>query len=870
MSGWADYLSGSGTTLDPSPAPTKPTGTWQDWLKTPGSSTAEEMAIQNPRAFDFSQADTLGQEQAKLTNLPAVDKAAAAARRAGFNALGKLSLGGMSQQEADLAALEKQGVSTREGTDFGTRLTLSMTPIEKRGDALNRLFGEQGWTETPAGIVALIPEKGGGYKKVLVDERQATLNDLAGIVAAAPELAGGLAAAGAAVVAAPAYFGTGMLSAAALGIVAAVGSAVGGGASDAVMAMRESGLDWKTLSGIAERRGVQAAADSVLNILTSAGANLVRLGRAPYGKTMQGAEQQAVVGAEQRLRESTGVDLQLTPGTVTMDPTLQAVEALASKVPGSRGAIAEARRLEDRQIAEITTKIAGKPEPAEKTGQEALDLVNAQNQSAAGAIDRARERVGMELRSEMDRLRERMRPGSAVSMSEAGEFSRLALEAQKNAFKARQKTLEDNAQALIDQLPEAEREFAKTTKTAAAARSLIDEFPKTKVATMTDTGLVDGSGKPIVRENVEKQTIWELFPPETKKWLDAFANKMPETATIDELRKVRQVVNNAINDADALPGLSSGMLRRLSGALTADIEAAIKSAPTPEIREALETAVKHYRDSADGFTARVVSRALRDPSQGGFLEGEDLLPGLILKGRHEDASRIIAVIGKSNPDAVAAARRSAFDQLMDDSKNTLQYGRDQIDPKKLINKLDSMSEESRGLLFGSKVEADRAYSILETLAARYGEMDISLIRRPAQQERLLQTLERTLIAENQRKREFENSFIRPMLQGAAAEGDPAVTAQGFIKYIMRSADTAKLEDFMARVQSANPGLAEEIRKQVVVDVLGRGRGGETNVGRILELAGEGQRGQSKLASADRKSTRLNSSHVSESRMPSSA
>ena len=707
--------------------------------------------------------------------------------------------------------MEAEGVDIETGGPAGVRAGLSLTPPERKRAFLVQSFGEGNFRDTPAGVVVKINDPDtGDPREILLDERGLTFRDFADAAGSAPEIAGAIGGTVAAIVLFPELVAGGVFSLLTLAVIAGVSGQLGGATTDVIQALKTGGIDMELIGSIAKRRGINAAIDTTLDFLTAGTFRLVKGGAqvalGPFARRLADQPQKEIGEAAERL----GVEL--TPGQATGSPTVLQAEAVGAKIPGAREVFERLDKRQKGQLRGVQEELtAGVPTSAETGEAISRELTGQRAQREAG-VEELRREAGQRILADIDRLSKTLATRS-LSTSESGELTRRTLMRERTRFRAKQTLLEDHAQSLMDELPEAARAFATPANTKAISRKLLDEFPKTKTTEKIPTGLLDAAGRPIIREVEKARPIPEFLPKDVKGFLQAH-NKLPNQITVNELRKVRQVVNRAIQQGEALPGLSTGMLKRLSSGLTADIKTAAANAPTPEIKKAILDELRHFRIESAKFRNRAVARAFREEGQPGFTESQEILPGLILKNKFEDAARVILTIGP-NSIAAKAARRSTFDEILQASKNTL-FGEGAIDPKLLARQLDKLRPQTKLVLFGSKEAADEADTLVRALAARFNIIDLSVIQGASGSEAILPLLRRAAQQELELRRDFDNDIIKPILRGEIDTS--AMNPEDFVRFALRTGSQQDLDRLFKLLPKEQ---AEAFRKRTVIHLLER-------------------------------------------------
>lgn len=722
--------------------------------------------------------------------------------------------------------LEAEGVDVESGAgSFGQRADLALTPPERRHNALSRIFGEGSFRETGAGTVVTIEGK-----EFLLDERGFSTDDLADLIGAAPEIGTAMLAAGTAIALAPGMT-AGVIGLGALAVITGVAGQVGGASWDVIQALRNGGIDMKFIGDMAKRRGIDAAVDSLLDFLSAGAFRVIgatkRTVQAPFGARMEDPIQREIGEAVRRR----GVTV--TPGTLTGSPSLLQAEAVGSKVPASREVF---DRIDRNLVAslELDTRglqkrdALGAPVSGVAVGTAISQELTNQRAVLDDALLHDRALAGRIIEADIRRFEETMsrRP---LSASESGEMVRRTIMRARLRFKAKQTLFENQDNALIATLPLEDQVFGRTNIVGITARELIDQFPTKTIVETTESGLVLPRGAfkgrqtdvvPALTTVTTQKQIPEFFPSVVRNFLNAVSD-LDKKISISELRKVRQVVNNSITQGEALPGLSTGMLRKLAGSLTAQIRDAIDNAPTSELRDSLARTQDHYRTENVKFRTRAVARAFREEGQPGFVDSDEILPNLILRNRHEDALRVLNVIGV-NSIAAGAARRSAFREILHKAQSGI-LGDNLIDPKKLAAGIDKLTPESRAILFQGN--QDGVGELTKLLAAKFGTVDISTISKVGSTNQPVFEMLRDVVSrELAVRRTFDTKVIKPILRGEL--GVSTMNPDDFVRFVLRDSSEADLKGLW-RLLPEN--LKDDFQSQTISTMFEKAIGGITPV-----------------------------------------
>ena len=720
--------------------------------------------------------------------------------------LGQLITRGSKGRAADVQDLRERGVDVESGASVGARVEFSLTPPEREHEALTQMFPE-GFYRSPAGLVVKSRQPDGTVKETLFDESGFSVKDLSDMAGAAPNIIGSVAGAAAAMAAFPALATGGVFSLGAIAVAAGVGEVIGGSAADVVQALRTGGVDQDFLLSMIERQGLTATIDTIAGFLLAGGYRAIKGGGqfivGPNARRMAESPQPEINAAAERL----GVTL--TPGVMTGSPTLLQAEAVASKIPGAREVFERLRKAETAQLGAAQERLVAGRVTSAKAGEAISAELTAQKQAAQKEIDSLRLQIGKIL-SEHGRRFEESLAARPFSTTEAGEMARTGIIEKWTRNKETQKLLEDAAQDQISFIPIADPSFGGAGAIRAESARLIKQFPKQKWVESVDTGLVDKYGKAITRQIAKNETIPEYMPGVLKSFLGA-AKKLPDKMTVEELRNLRKVVNDAIDEGELFPGVSTSNLKAMAKAITSEIKDARANAPTKEIGDLLEAASEHYRKNRPKFEMKPVLRAMRPEGKIGAIDSDQVLPDLLLKNKFEDAARVMDVLGEKSP-AVQAARRSVWDEMVHGSRDTL-LGEGAIDPKLLAKNYDKLRDETKILVFGE--DRKTVEDLIRGLAANKRIIDL-----PDGQPgtiKISAMLKDAINKEAQLMADFENTLLKPIIRGEV--GATAMNPELFVRHAMSEqipfSDLQKLWGRLPELQR------EMFRGRLVTEILER-------------------------------------------------
>jgi hypothetical protein len=714
---------------------------------------------------------------------------------------------GRYQTEAKYKTLQSQGVDISSGGPAKVRTQLSATPKERRDELLNEAF-PQGWRQTDLGVVATVPkEEGEGTREVLLDERGFSFGDVADMAGSAPEIAGAMGGAAAALGTLPATATAGAIGTGVVALAAALGGQVGGGITDGLQIMRTGGFDFdkkedrQMLNRIVRERGMNVALDMFLDVGTVSGIKGLsaagRTARAPFSSSASAPGREEINEAAERL------GIELMPSEKTGSSAILRGEAIGEKIPGVGDVFERMKDAGTQGVRGYTDRLTQRrltsEEVGERISQEATDEVRRRTREAGELRTQAQRTLEREIQSIADQI---YRDGR-VDPSRAGQMARMAIQQRKLEFDQKQDALENEAGSLVAQLPEKKQNFVPTDGIKDAAAALEQKLPPELSMD------IDAEGN-LVETLKQNQ---ELTPGRLGRIIKG-VQKLPENVKPEQLRAMRALISEQINSGEAVSAFSQGELMNLEKAMTEALERGIKKAPNKQVGQAMRDALDHYKNNVDQFRNDIVSRAIsRSPGEAGGIEDRQVLPELLLNNRGEQAQRVMDLIGPRS-EAARASRRAAFEELIRRSRNREQ-DLDAIDPDKLFRQIEQLNKPTRKALFRERGEfpvLDR----LRRLRARYDYLPADAFRSSGEEADPIEMLKRAKQMEDELQQQFHTRVFKRFLKGEVDES--AMSPSKFVRFSLNNASANEVKQMMDRL---SPETAREYQKAVMVQLLDR-------------------------------------------------
>jgi hypothetical protein len=638
-------------------------------------------------------------------------------------------------------------------------------------------------------VIATIAGEDGKPKEVLLNPRNTTLtgSDIAGAAfpLAKAGVAGGLAAL------------TGGMSllpqALVLGTGTALTQAIGEGASRA-----EAGQDIDPKNLLANA-GKEGALNAALPLVGAAGGATIKGAGNLYRSGIGAVEKNAAAAAARQ-------ELPLSASLATGSPAL----AQAEKVAGTTGIAEEQAALaaaKNRALGQSPT-VAGPQKIAtesEIAGQVkpiiAADAAAADASVKAGFTDAER---AAQARIQ-DQLNQNLIP-PALSQKDAGNFIRSKVVAARDAFKGQAEKNYGDLYALADKegLTIPTDPLTKLTKdiTAEDPHGAVEQIvPEVRrifgleaklnpAATAgKPTGLLDQFGKPVLA-----------------------AAEAPPPVTLQQAIKLRAVINDSIQQGEALGNIPTSYLKRMAGALTDAIDQGVKTG-SANLQKAAKVASDAYAEGAAKLEAADVGKLFKSPETGAAVGDDEIIPALFRgRGNLDALTKLKAVLGPASNDYKLLLRQG-LQSLLETSPG--QAGN--INASTFLSKLNNLSPDMVAEL-GPVVESLRKTGAL--LAKAQGVeipetvLADALASSPGQ---AAQKLTAAIAKEQAVNQQYQTAVMKGLRDGTV---DPqTISADKFVRSFLGSGDAAQVKSALAQIGAKSPEAVEAIRQRALKNIL---------------------------------------------------
>ena len=688
------------------------------------------------------------------------------------------------------------------GGPAGVRAQLSVQTPSNVDDFLTQSFGQDGWRRTKEGNVVYVDKNTGG--EILLDEAGFSMKDFADLATDAPQIIGGLGA----MAAATAASGSAGVTIPMLALVAAAGGVFTSSVTDA---LQQANLDVGVIKEIVDKRGLEGVIDFTLGLSTG-GLSKLGAGRLAKGGTPEVPTAQGVAGAVERIESATGVRVPVSVGEVTGNPTLQRIESIGEKLPLSSDVFRKQAIERDLAIDTVQKQMVGE-NPA-SIGKEFANQYTHSRNRARFELQDLRERIDANLQTNLDTIGDSMSPsGRSVTTTDAGATYRAAGTLKRDAFL--EKTKVDYE--LARQAPGGREPIVGTGRIRKAVAKIEKEVPQEQVVQTSE--VFEEAGKSIddisitpksvkTTEKVGTKPAKAFIPPPVKRFLDSLKNL--DNMTIDQARMGRNLIYDAIQESEALPGVNTRFLKSLSREFTASIDDAVSGLPDGELKRLLGNANKAYKENADQYLEKGVVELFRDPTAPGFVEDSALVENAI--SSPERLIRIREFLGKETKEW-GVFKRSIYNNMLDNSRNILKPN--MLDTNRLSNYVSKLNPKTREILFGEK--AKEIENTLRTIAANTGDIPVSAIDDLSGG--MATAVKTAAIREKALSKEYNDTVLKPFLRNEI--GVTEMSPDKFTRHVMANAEVDEIDKVFKILGDNNP-QRDKFERSVIMDILDKG------------------------------------------------
>ena len=751
---------------------------------------------------------------------------------------------GFVELEADLAdtieELQKAGVNVTKGAPANIRTEVGRQSDEEyKLQALNDLQ-EAGqilfYEPSKLGMIITVPTIN-GPEKLLLDEVGTSGKDFLDMISEVPGIFANIAGVTGAIVAFPALATGGVIGLAGISALSGISYFVGSSASD-VINRYFTEADILGINEIAKTRGTEAAIAAGLDALLLGGVNfgsrvlqkfigpvagsgdlVVKnyLKSIAKGKQVIQYDQQGNIIFTKDGTPKLG-DVQLTPGLATQSPTIQRIEGIAEKIPGSADVLASQKSIIEKQLTELENrakgvlpevqidKVAGREykrivyntteETSADVGEQVSRFISRQLKIDERIIASERSAINTQTDEAIDKISSSISStGNVVKTQEAGDIVIDAVNKSKNNYVDELNKLDDTLKNNAKYKGDME---INTSDINAIAKKLEESFPtKTTVTSQT---------KPPYGNIQQTETI---FPNQLKgSIMDDLKNL--DNLTLDQARKYKGILRESLS-SESIPTEADTLITQIINSLDSKINQGIRSQGL-DVVKAYNNLQKYESLNGGNYNIPIIKKVIN-----GEIPAEQALIPAIMQGDSATIRAFETVLGKNNP-ALSDAKSAAFNEMIRKSRSSL--GDNNTSPQALWDQISNLPESSQKFLLGK--DYNKIKNLLNVLAVERGIVDVSLLS--GMKGNLVNKLQKVIDLERAAEKNWKNKFLKPFLKNNIDETEMNVAE--FTKYFLNSANP---NDIITTMNKFSPKLQETIKKRVIQEILESGRSSDPDL-----------------------------------------
>ena len=768
---------------------------------------------------------------------------------------------GLMELDAQLAEsiqeLQAAGVDVTAGAPANIRAEVGrFSNEESKLRALEQLQ-EDGqilfYKPSKLGMIITVPSAD-GPKDLLLDEIGFSGKDFLDMTSEIPGIAANVAATTAAVVAMPGLIAGGTFGLAGLAAISGISYFSGAAASDLLnRAFTKNQV--LAIDQIAKDRGVEAAMAAGLDFLLIGG---FKLGKGIINKfigPVAGSGDLAVKNYLKSIAQGKQViqydsqgkiifnkdgspklgDIQLTPGLITQSQTIQRVEGVTEKIPGSADVLQVQKDIIEKQLIELEQRARGNVPIVETVtmgaGKTAKQVVyKGDDLTSAEVGENVSSYVSRELKTKEDAIAfergvvikeaDQALDNVASSLSTSGNIVKTkdAGELVIDTLKTSKKNYLDEFDRLTKEMTEIDGYNGNVTIDASginkAAKKLEESFPTKEIERTVNQSLGPGLG-------TAPTTIVESTPILPKQLSGSILDDLKNVSdmTVDQAIKFKKILKESYS-GETLPTDADKLITQIINNIDFKIQGAIRS-QGPDVLQAYNAILNHEASKGGIFTNALIKKILDDG-----VEPENIFVKQILQGNEAEIRILTNALGKDNP-ILGDVKSAAFNEMLRKARSSL--GADGSNPQVLFDQIASLPESTQKFLLGKDYK--KVKNLLNILAVERGIIDINQLS--GMSGPLVTKLRKIVDLEKTAAKDYKNRIIKPFLKNSLDESE--INPAKFVKYFLTEANPKELTTILEKF---SPELQEQIKKRVVQEILESGRSGDPDL--ILKEFATGQ------------------------------
>ena len=750
---------------------------------------------------------------------------------------------GFVELDADLAEtieqLQEAGVDVMSGASADIRASVGRQSNEQfKLQALNDLVDEGQilfYKPSKLGMIITVPTPD-GPKDLLLDELGFDGKDFLDMISEVPGIATNIAATAGVVMAVPAFATGGVISLVGLSAISGISYFAGATASDLINRYFTNS-DVLAIDQIARERGMEAAIAAGFDFLLLGGVKLGKgvaqkfvgpvagagdisvknyLTSIAKGKQVIQYDQQGKIIFNKDGSPKLG-DLQLTPGLETQSPTIQRVEGIAEKIPGSADVLQTQKDIVQRQLVELEMRAKGVlPEvvdgqvtyPGMKVlttadvGSEVSSFVSKQLEVDEKVINLEKNFVKTQADEALDNISGSISSnGKPISTIKAGEKVTDAVLKLHGNYVKNLNNMYKNIKNIEGFNPDAVIDVRSINN---LAKRIENQYPtKTKAYG-------------------QQEVTTPVIPQQLQGVLDDLKNL--DNLTFEQAFNYKNILNDSLTNATS-PTKADLDIMKVIKSLDQKMAGALKSmgqgANKRKIFRSYNEMQAYIANEGNIFNTSVMKGIINNKTQ-----AKDLLVPALMNGDLATFRVFEKALGKEFDDVLQDAKSAAFNEMLRKSRSSL--GDDFTNPETLLNQINQLPTDVQKIIFGKDFK--KVNNLLKIIGAERGLIDIQQLSN--MKGSLVKKLQKIYDLEQAAAKNYKNKIIKPFLKNSI--GESQMNVADFTRYFVGTATPKEITEIMNRF---SPDLQQKIAQRVIQDILESGRSADADL--ILKEFAEG-------------------------------
>lgn len=660
---------------------------------------------------------------------------------------------------------------------------------EEQFTYLQGVFGKEGvrLSDTGEPIVRVVDPDTQKPKDILLNAHKMTFNDFVGLLASAPEVAGGLIAArmgGKSPVGAKLTGGKGVTGEV---IRSAIGAEAAGALKDvAVSESPEAGE-------IASERLKLAGLDVLLGGGAAGAGRMFNFIRDPL-KGARTEIQFNALEAQRRFAEDPrfNIFVPLSVGEATGSAAFSRTEAFLENLPGGARPFKEFAKQKEAALLDLQNKMMGQvPFSDEAIGRQAMDelerKVAPKIEAAATAKRSAQTGISGHIEGIVGSLTQ---PQREIYKSALGRNIRDRVTALRDAAQAES----DRLYAEVKAAPGGTGKVFETDDLAGDAKKILKSLPRKGNVPLKDFAPPDVINR--------LQSLAELGAAKGKP-----ANRL----SLSELQSMRRDTYEAMSATEGVAGRGEHYLNEIAKILTKAIDDGVDAMPTPELKNALAAANQHYKGEVVPFRSRGITELFRRPEESGQLGDAEIMEKFLGERAIDRYDLFKQFLGAGSQE-MTRVKRMIADDLIERSRFP---GEITIDAEGLIKRLTDFRNKNREIsdeIFGNRLAGiiDEAKQLSVTQTDKIDVKEVGKLLDPRNRY-TFGRLQALIDAEREADKIYANNILTAAARGKAGE---TLRPVEFVNRFVDNASPNEVRQVLGAL-SDRPELVEDIQAKTL-------------------------------------------------------